>query len=154
MLLLEGSTRLNVLRRTFNVLVSLLFYVWIFISDMWNPFWLQGFQSSWRFLVCVCVALTSKNPSPPHQWCWFMGEPFHVQGVSASFHPFRHAIGLHQSLRPFYGASITTCSYAVCFLRPKTADLADGPDIPSVNSPTKMVGIKNRIQQIPASEKK
>ena len=26
--------------------------------------------------------------------------------------------------------------------RPKTADLADGPDIPSVNSPTKMVGIE------------
>ena len=66
-----------------------------------------------------------------------MGEPFHVQGVSAPFHPFTHSIGLHQSLRHFYGASLTICSYAVSFLRPTTADLADGPDIPSVNSPTK-----------------
>ena len=73
-----------------------------------------------------------------------MGEPFHIQGVSASFHLFRHSIGLHQSLRHFYGASVTYAPTLCTFFGQKTADLADGPDIPSVNSPTeKWLGSKD-----------
>ena len=70
-----------------------------------------------------------------------MGVPFHVQGTFSTFFTFS-------------GIPLVCTKLCGVLLWPKTAESADGPNIPSDNSPTKQVGIEDRIQQIPASEKK